>query len=151
MNQKDNVDLSSVNKTKKKLNLPKLTNLLRKKHAGPSRDADGKFASVGGGGLRFVKRFDWKRTLPVVIIIALTGGFFVWKSFAASPQFDYSKCPYQQSPRQTQKADELPLEGGKRCWERFLKYGLRLDTPTSEVLKRIKALEAYDRAHPTKR
>ncbi len=72
-------------------------------------------------------------------------------SQASSGTFDYSKCPYQQSPRQTQKADELPLEGGKRCWERFLKYGLRLDTPTSEVLKRIKALEAYDRAHPTKR
>lgn len=72
------VDLSSVNKKKNK-KLSELKNPL-KKQKGPVRDSEGKFTS-GSGGLRQLN-FNWKRALPVILVVALTGGFLVYRSFA---------------------------------------------------------------------
>lgn len=49
---------------------------------GPARDSDGKFAS-GSGGLK-QRDFNWKRFLPVAIVVALVGGFLVYRGFAAT-------------------------------------------------------------------
>lgn len=45
------------------------------------RDENGQFAS-GSDELK-IKSFNWKRFLPVVIVVALVGGFLVYRSFAS--------------------------------------------------------------------
>ncbi len=87
----DKVDLSSVNKPKKSLGLPKLKNPFRKQ-TGPVRDEQGKFAS-GSGGLLAAKKLNLKRMLPVVVVVSLVGGFMVFRSFASvtpPPAYQYS-------------------------------------------------------------
>ncbi len=86
MNPDDKIDLSSVNKTKKQFKFPKLKNPF-KKGAGPGRDAEGKFIS-GSGGLLKSSNFNWKRAIPLMAVVALVGGFLVYKSFAGT----YSAC-----------------------------------------------------------
>ncbi len=80
----DKVDLTSVNtsqKGSKKITLPKLT----KKQEGPFRDDEGKFATTtGGGGLKTLKTFNWKRAAPFIVVVALVGGVMVYQSFAGS-------------------------------------------------------------------
>lgn len=84
MDDKDKISLTDVNKTKKTGNLPKLSSPL-KKQKGPKRDEEGKFAATsGGGGLKTAKPFNWKRALPLIAVITLVGGFFVYQSFAAT-------------------------------------------------------------------
>ncbi len=84
--EKDTINLSSVNtpkKTPRKLTLPKLS---RKPH-GPHRDDEGKFATkstTGSGGLTAAKQFNWKRAAPLMAIITIVGGLFVYQSFAGS-------------------------------------------------------------------
>lgn len=56
------------------------------------RAADGKF-TAGSGGLKSLKRFNWKRSLPVIVIVALVGGLLIFRSFAAvtkPPRYQYS-------------------------------------------------------------
>jgi hypothetical protein len=92
MDQQDRIDLSSVNKTKKQFKLPKITNPFKKKSAGPGRDAEGKFTS-GSGGLINNKKFNAKRAVPLALVVALVGGFFVFRSFASvtpPPAYQYS-------------------------------------------------------------
>lgn len=77
------VNLSSVNKKSKnstKNNKP-LKNLF-KKQPDIKRDDLGKFTS-GSGGLKSLKNFNLKRALPLILVVALVGGLFVWRSFAA--------------------------------------------------------------------
>lgn len=81
----DKVDLSSVNKTSKKSKTPAALSNPFKKHKGPLRDDEGKFAATtGGGGLKSLKKFNWKRAAPFIAIIALVGGVMVFQSFAAT-------------------------------------------------------------------
>jgi len=47
------------------------------------RDKKGRFTS-GTGGIRFPKDFNWGRALPVILVVALAGGYLVWQSFAAT-------------------------------------------------------------------
>ncbi len=83
-----NINLSDLNKPKTKKTLPKLTNPF-KKQTGPHRDDEGKFATkstTGSGGLTAVKHFNWKRAAPLMAIITIVGGLFVYQSFAATFQ-----------------------------------------------------------------
>lgn len=52
------------------------------KPGGTQRDELGQFSS-GSGGLT-IKNFNWKRFLPVVAVVALVGGFLVYRSFGAN-------------------------------------------------------------------
>jgi hypothetical protein len=79
---KNKVNLSSTNNTKQPPK-QKTKNLLRRQ-SGPTRDTDGKFATKGSGGLSSLSNLNWKRMLPVILIIAITGGFFVYRSLAAT-------------------------------------------------------------------
>lgn len=47
------------------------------------RDTKGRFVG-GSGGIRFPKDFNWRRALPVVLVVALAGGYLVWQSFAVT-------------------------------------------------------------------
>ena len=47
------------------------------------RDKNGRFVG-GSGGIRFPKDFNWRRALPVILVVALVGGYLVWQSFAAT-------------------------------------------------------------------
>lgn len=83
---KDSVDLSSVNKaqntqTAKPNKVISLKNPL-KKQKGPARDGEGKFTS-GSGRLKQIS-FNWKRALPLVLVVAIAGGFMVLRSSASS-------------------------------------------------------------------
>ena len=82
-NKKENqVDLTSVNKTRRSSRLTKLSLAsLKRPKDGIKRDDEGKFTS-GSGGLNSFKKWNWKRAAPLVIIVALVGGFFVFQSFA---------------------------------------------------------------------
>lgn len=66
-----------------------------KKQEDQLRAADGKFTS-GNGGVNTLKNFNWKRTLPVAVIVALFGGLLVFRSFASpalySYQYSVSSC-----------------------------------------------------------
>ncbi len=80
MDPSNKIDLNSVNK-------PKNNAKLLKKTQGPLRDEEGKFAATtGGGGLKSSQNFSWKRAAPLIAVVALVGGFFVYSSFAASFQ-----------------------------------------------------------------
>lgn len=109
MNPDDKIDLSSVNKTKKQFKLPKLKNPFKKNTAGPGRDEFGQFAS-GSGGLSATKHFNWKRAAPLVVVVALIGGFLVFKSFAGT----YRACTqadidYNYAEECVTKSDEAAL------------------------------------------
>lgn len=82
------IDLSSVNqqpKQKKEFKLPSF--LKRKKAVSPGRDHLGQFSS-GSGGLKSVKKFNWIRALPLVLIVSIVGGYLVFRSFAGT----YKSC-----------------------------------------------------------
>ncbi len=80
---KDKINLTDLNKQKKSFSPPKLKNPF-KKQTGPNRDDVGKFATTsGGGGLKSIKKFNWKRATPLIAIVTLVGGFLVFQSFAA--------------------------------------------------------------------
>lgn len=89
--QDNKIDLSELNKTKRQLKLPKIRNPFSKKSAGPDRDEFGKFTS-GSGGLLSSKKLNMKRVVPIVAVVSLVGGFFVFQSFANTkpPAYQYS-------------------------------------------------------------
>lgn len=82
MDPQDKIDLSSVNQQPKAPR--KLPNPFRKKTkpSGPNRDHLGQFSS-GSGGLKAGKKFNWKLAVPLVAVVALAGGYMVYRSFAA--------------------------------------------------------------------
>jgi len=104
----DSLDLSSVNKSSKSKKTNKtLTQNLFKKQSGPNRDEEGKFAAkstIGGdGGLANMKRINWTRFFPLVILVALAGGALVYISSAATNAGNavyswYSACGYKPMP-----------------------------------------------------
>jgi len=53
------------------------------------------WSKKGSTKLSKVKKFSWKKYLPVIIAIALVGGFFVWRSFAGTKLYDYQYSVYQ--------------------------------------------------------
>lgn len=81
-----------------KLNIQKFNPLI--KTTDQKRDSDGKF-TAGSGGLSKLKKFNWVRAAPVIVLISLVGGFLVFRSFAGgkpTPAYQYSaydkvKCP----------------------------------------------------------
>lgn len=79
MADQNKVDLSNVNKTKRKIGPPRLKNPF-KKQKGPARDTEGKF-TAGSGSLKSLN-FNWKRALPLVLVVAIAGGFLVYRGFA---------------------------------------------------------------------
>ncbi|MDQ5913252.1 MAG: hypothetical protein QG659_674 [Patescibacteria group bacterium] len=85
-NNKDKINLTDLNKQKKSFTPPSLKNPF-KKQTGPNRDDVGKFATTaGGGGLKSIKKFNWKRAAPLIAIVTLVGGFLVFQSFASGPR-----------------------------------------------------------------
>ncbi|MBP9738512.1 DUF4214 domain-containing protein [Candidatus Saccharibacteria bacterium] len=64
------------------------------KNKDQKRASDGKF-TAGSGGLSAVKKFNWKRSTPVIVITALVGGFFVFQSFAGQTLYSYQYSAYQ--------------------------------------------------------
>lgn len=104
MEDSNKIDLKKVNKTKKQIKLPSITNPMKRQN-GPKRDDEGKFATnVGSGGLQSLKGFNLKRALPLIIVVTLVGGFFVYRSFAATPNYGvavtawYRECKYSNPP-----------------------------------------------------
>ncbi len=105
MNDKDKINLTDLNKQKKSFTSPKLKNPF-KKQTGPNRDDVGKFATTaGGGGLKSIKKFNWKRATPLIAIVTLVGGFLVFQSFAAGPS-----VPGRENCRTWGKANGVPVE-----------------------------------------
>jgi beta-glucanase (GH16 family) len=39
--------------------------------------------TTGSGGLKRSQQLNWRRALPLVLVLAVTGGYLVWRSFAA--------------------------------------------------------------------
>lgn len=116
----DSLDLSSVNKSSKSKKTSKtLTQNLFKKQSGPNRDEEGKFAAkstVGIGGLVNMKRINWTRFLPLVILVALAGGALVYISSAATNNGSftavyawYRECGYNPVPKSS--------DSGYKFWQ----------------------------------
>lgn len=128
MEDPNKIDLKDVNKNKKSFKLPK-PNSLFKKQSGQERDELGKFATTtGSGGLLKAKNFNLKRALPVIIVVALLGGIFVFKSFAASAQENvanmYRSC-----------LNREPDPGGLAYWSGRLANGEQLGSVLLAFMK----------------
>lgn len=104
MDQKDKVDLSSVNKTKKQFKFPNLANPLKKNSAGPGRDQFGQFAT---GGLRGKSKWmNWKVMTAVILLVTAIGGFYVYKSNASE------LTAFNHGPAQMSGGDLVQKSGG---------------------------------------
>lgn len=80
----DKVDLSSVNKEAKASKRSLRKRIIRtNSRKGPQRDEEGKFTS-GNGGLNIMKSLNWKRAIPLIIIVLLVGGFSVYRTLATT-------------------------------------------------------------------
>ncbi len=75
------VDLSSVNRAPSSPFFLRLKSRLSSQQH-KNRDAQGKFTS-GSGGTKVIKKLNFSRFLPIVVVVSLVGGFFVLRSFAA--------------------------------------------------------------------
>ncbi|MFO0971110.1 MAG: hypothetical protein U0520_02030 [Candidatus Saccharimonadales bacterium] len=90
-NKDDRIDLSGVNKAPSASLIQRVKGLFKKSQY-PGRDAEGKFVA-GSSGIKFGKKLEVKRVLPLVIVISLVGGLFVYRSFAAvqqAPAYDFA-------------------------------------------------------------
>lgn len=58
------------------------TSTVSQKIGSQQRDELGQF-STGSGGLASIKRLKWARIVPVVVVVALVGGFLVYRGFAS--------------------------------------------------------------------
>ena len=56
----------------------------------PKKSAKKK-ASVGGGSVRIAQKFNLKRALPIIAVMTLVGGLFVFRSFAGSAEAEVTK------------------------------------------------------------
>ena len=80
------VNLSSVNKASKNGTKKNIFNSrIFKNKPGQKRDDEGKFTS-GSGGLKAVKKLNWGRAIPLVLVIALVGGGLVYRTFAGTAE-----------------------------------------------------------------
>lgn len=151
MNSEDKVDLSSVNKTKKQFKFPKISSLFRKKSAGPGRDAEGKFTS-GSGGLISSKKFNVKRAAPIIIVVALVGGFFVFRSFAAvklyAYQYSVASCTLN-TGASTKESDKSCQNKSAEAFVFRLYQGMSNRKPDSGGYKYWTQKLAGDRTQPT--
>jgi len=116
MASSNKIDLKEVNKNKKGLRLPKINNPFKKQN-GIKRDEEGKFAvKHGAGGLVSSRKIDLKRALPVIFVVALVGGLFVFKSFASGSQAQVTSWYRTCSNRE-------PDSGGLAYWSGRLDKG----------------------------
>ncbi len=97
------IDLKDVNTSVKKQSKQQTTSVLKlvgklklpfNKPKGPARDTEGKFTS-GSGGLKAIKKLNNKRALSVIVVVALIGGLFVFRSFAAGTNGPFVTEMYQ--------------------------------------------------------
>jgi hypothetical protein len=63
------------------------------------------WSKKGKTNLKSKKKFSWKKFLPIIILISLVGGFFVWRSFAATKLYPYQYSVYQCSSFDKTKID----------------------------------------------
>jgi len=111
------VDLSTVNKTKRPTVLQKIRTIFTNSQGGPLRDSEGKFASTtGSGGLSRTAKLESKRVVPVIMVIAVVGGFFVYSSFASGSQAQVTSWYRTCSNRE-------PDSGGLAYWSGRLDKG----------------------------
>lgn len=123
---KDKINLSSLNTPNKSSKSPGLKNPFKKKDA-YKRDGEGKFTTTtGSGGLQKTRTLNVKRALPLIALIALVGGFFVYQSFAyqETTTTKMIKSWYQECHRRDPNADEI------KNWEaKIFSRGLAQATP----------------------
>lgn len=88
------------------------TNYMHKIKKIQKRDNQGKF-TTGSGGFRLNKKLDWRRAAPVIMVIAIVGGIFVYQGFAAinRPAYKYSArvCDSQRA-KQAENCRSLSAE-----------------------------------------
>lgn len=92
MDPKDKIDLSSLNKTKKQIKLPRPAISFKKKSAGPDRDDYGRFAS--GALISKPKWMNRRLGSLIVLFVAIVGGYYVFSSIAADG-YSFSKSASQ--------------------------------------------------------
>ncbi len=80
MNDSNKINLQDINKQEKTKNKIKFS-IPFKKIDEPKRDDLGKF-TTGSNTLKFAKKLNWKRAIPVLLVFTVVGGFFVLQSFA---------------------------------------------------------------------
>lgn len=121
----EKIDLKSVNKDKKTAKSIGLA-AVAKKQKGPKRDDVGRFApKVGVGGLSKVRTINWLRAAPLILIVALVGGFFVFESFASGSRGEvttwYRTCSNREPDTGgldywSARLDKARLKGGEGEW-----------------------------------
>jgi hypothetical protein len=83
----------------------------------------------GTGGLKNKKKFNWKKLLPIVLPIAIIGGFFVYRSFALTYErvFDVNaKDPRMEGGILQPKQDGV--------YSRYIDNNLANNSPTGETM-----------------
>jgi hypothetical protein len=49
----------------------------------------------GGSSIKSKTRFNWRKYLPIILVVAALGGLFVWRSFAQVKLYPYQYSVYQ--------------------------------------------------------
>jgi len=52
------------------------------------------YSTKGSTGLKNKSKFNWRKYIPVIVLISLVGGFFVWRSFAGVKLYPYQYSVY---------------------------------------------------------
>lgn len=102
------IDLSQLNREPRSPKTSLFANFKNKTKASyAGRDNLGQF-TAGTGGINSVKGPKLSRILPLILVVSLVGGYFVFKSFAATPSATYDLKAYY--PNETVATSQY-LEG----------------------------------------
>lgn len=109
------------------------------------------WSKKGSTKLSKAKKFNWKKYLPIIAIVALVGGFFVWRSFAGTKLYPYQYSVYQCSNFDKDKVnldDRCVNESAEAMTYRYYK-GLLGKTPDTKGYAFWAQKFAGDRQKPT--
>lgn len=131
-NDDTKVNLTSVNKL--------ATRLSAKKHtSGPARNNVGQF-TTGQGGLSAFKKFKWGRALPLIISVALVGGYLVYRGFAATPV----PAPSEFVARTyTEALGRIPSQSEWNKWQVYYRANGCTSTTLSKLLSEVYSSSEY--------
>lgn len=115
------IDLKHLNKPTLMQKIAQLRNRHFKKHQ-PERDTHGRFIT-GHGGHHHHKKVNWRLSTAIVIVVAIAGGLFVFRSFAATKAVNPKDAPAVVGCAYQSFLNRSPEASGLKYWSDRYKAG----------------------------